>query len=364
MIDLARLGRTTSFHHNGWAYDAHPELDTLDAGHTITVADVEGPGVVTNLHLTMLVATDHDLSPQERIAVGTRGVVLRVFYEDHDALAVQVPVGDFFADGCGGRGTYFTTPFVEKAPASYNSYLPMPFRGRVRIELANDTIHDLRCDASVEIRHLPELPADVGYLHATWRRFAFQLDGDSDVPFLHIDGRGHLVGTAWSIATDEEFFEDFWFVTEGNNEYRVDGESIPGYEYLGTEDAYGMSWGFLQPFAGSRSGANVIERNRRPYLASLYRFRDQDAIAFERSLDLRVNWTREWRPDNPHFLRSIAPLHAGRQMVPVWDDDRRGWIDYATTFHWYQQHIGHPHTSLPTVADRTRTVLVTNSTDA
>ncbi|HHY83643.1 MAG TPA: hypothetical protein GX505_13345 [Clostridiales bacterium] len=36
----------------GWAYDAYPWLEKLDAGKSITIAEIEGPGVITSIHTT------------------------------------------------------------------------------------------------------------------------------------------------------------------------------------------------------------------------------------------------------------------------------------------------------------------------
>lgn len=37
----------------------------------------------------------------------------------------------------------------------------------------------------------------LGYLHATWKRFAFQLDGETIMPFFRVNGRGQLLGSSW-----------------------------------------------------------------------------------------------------------------------------------------------------------------------
>jgi hypothetical protein len=37
----------TGFSNAGWAYDAYPELETLDRYKTMTVADIVGPAVIT-----------------------------------------------------------------------------------------------------------------------------------------------------------------------------------------------------------------------------------------------------------------------------------------------------------------------------
>lgn len=356
--DLARL-RAGAFgaSNGGWAYDAYPELETLDAGAAITIADIEGPAVITCLHCTQHFLLGPRGEEAARRALAARGVVLEVFFNGAPDPAVCVPLGDFFADGCGGRAVHFTTPFVEKAPESYNCFVPMPFARSARVVLRNDTPFDLPSYSFVEFERLPEWQPDLGYLHATWRRAAFQLDAESDEPFFHADGRGHLVGRAWSVATDDPFFAGFWYVMEGNNELRVDGEARPAADYLGTEDSFGFSWGFQRPFTGLYNGINFVQ-NSGPALLSLYRFRDRNAVRFSRSLDLRVDWTNEFRSER--FQRAIRPFMPGREFLPRPRAEGRGWVDYATTFYWYQQHVGHPHDPLPPLDERAADVLHPN----
>ncbi len=348
--DLARLDRDESFgsSNGGWAYDAYPDLETLDAGRCITVAEIEGPATITNLHTTQHFVDDAGLTDYGRKAMSARGVVLEVYYNDVGTPAVRVPLGDFFGDGCGGMASHFSTPFVEKAPESYNCFIPMPFEKSVRVVLRNETPYDLMNYSCVEYQRLPSWEPTLGYLHATWRRFAFKLGADTDQHFVHIDGQGHLIGRAWSICTDEPFFKDFNFVMEGNNEIRIDGEETPRTDYLGTEDSFGLSWGFRQPFIGVYSGINFLQ-NDTPSMLSIYRFRDLNRIGFRRSFDLRLDWSHEWT-GNESFQREIAKM---------WEEDR-GWVDYTTTYYWFQNTVGHDHEALLSLDDRLKDILHPN----
>jgi hypothetical protein len=343
-----RAGHRFGMAHAGWAYDAYPDLPTLDAGASMTLAEIEGPGVITQIHSTQHGLLDRDLVTDDRKALYARGIVLEVHYDGQADPAVRVPIGDFFADGCGGRAQNFTSLFVEKAPESYNCFIPMPFAGSARVVLVNETRRDVMNYSFVEYERFPRWDAALGYFHATWRRFAFQLHGESDQPFFHVDGAGRLLGRAWSVCTDDPFFADFRFVQEGNNEFRVDGEELPRADYLGTEDSFGFSWGFRRPFHGLYNGMNLVQ-NEPPGLLSIYRFHAANAIHFEESLDLRVDWSNEWRRQ-PEFQARIAALR----------EAGRCWIDFATTYYWYQREVGYPHEPLPPLEQRARTVLRSN----
>ncbi len=347
---IARLKKKQSFGacNGGWAYDAYPQLETLDAGRRISIADIEGPAVITNIHSTQHFIRDDRLSEDECRAMSARGVILEIYYNDVTVPAIRAPLGDFFGDGCGGKAQHFSTSFVEKAPESYNCLIPMPFEKSARVVLWNTTEYDLANYSFVEFERLPFWEGDLGYLHSTWKRFAFQLYGKTDQHFLHIDGCGHLVGRSWSVCTDEPFFKDFHFVMEGNNEVRIDGEEKPRADYLGTEDSFGFSWGFRQPFTGSYNGINFVQHET-PSMLSIYRFRGRNLVRFLESFDLRIDWSHEWT-QNEDFQKRIADLHA----------EDRGWIDYATTYYWYQETVGYDHEPVMPLDERAKAILHPN----
>jgi hypothetical protein len=141
---------------------------------------------------------------------------------------------------------------------------------------------------------------------------------------------------------------------EGNNEVRIDGATEPTLDYLGTEDAFGFSWGFREAFIGARNGIPFVQ-HRDPALLSVYRFRDNDAIRFEESYDLRIDWTNEFR--SALFQQRIAPLNRGRDWLPPDRAEGGGWIDYATTFYWYADEVDHEARPLPALQERVAEVL-------
>ncbi|MEJ5253454.1 MAG: DUF2961 domain-containing protein [Chthonomonadetes bacterium] len=352
--DISRIqsGVRSGMGNGGWCYDAYPDLQPLKAGATIPILEIEGCGVITCIHTTqhLVIATPQTahLSEAERRALSARGVVLLAYFDGSSEPSVCVPLGDFFADGCGGKAGHFTSLWVEKAPESYNAHLPMPFRRSARVLLRNDTPYDMANYSFVEYQLLPELPQDIGYLHATWRRFAFQLSRDSDELFFRVQAQGHLVGRAWSVCTDEPLYREFHFVMEGNNSVYVDGESQPRYDYLGSEDSFGFSWGFQRTFAGLYAGINYV-RHLDPAQLSIYRFHPVNPIRFEREMQWRVNWKHEFR-DAQDFHRQVRERR----------DAGGCWVDYAVTTYWYQREPGYVHEPLPPLEERLREVLKPN----
>jgi len=352
---LARLrpDLTTGFSHAGWNRDRYPDLDTLDAGKSITVADLEGPGVIRRIH-----STRH--APASLFA---RGLILEIYFDDADEPAVRCPVADFFGDGCNGgdmNATHgprdFSSLFLELAPWSYNCYFPMPFKHRARVIIRNDTDEDAINYSFVEWEPLPKWRDDYGYFHATYYRKTFRLLADTDETFLEIQGKGHIIGRQYSIATDDPAFKGFAYVMEGNNEVDIDGRDR-ALDYLGTEDSFGFSWGFIRPFIGLRAGMPLVQHED-PALLSIYCFYDHNPIRFNHSLRWHINWSTE-----RHFHGDLEHVTNGYwDLVHKPSRESGGcWVDYATVHYWYQDSpAGFTHRPLRPLEERTKPLLHPN----
>jgi hypothetical protein len=333
--DLAtiRKDRTTGFANAGWAYDRYTNLDELKAGQKITVADIEGPGIIKHIHTTR-----HQ--PKEILA---RGIVIEIWFDDAEEPAVMCSLADFFGDGCNGNSMYFTSNLIECAPWSYNCYFAMPFKSRARVILRNESDKNAMNYSYVEWESLPKWNDDFGYFHATYRRKCFQLTKSTDEMFFQIKGAGHIIGRQFSIVTDEPLFKDFGFVMEGNNEVDIDGRER-AIDYLGTEDSFTFSWGFQTTFAGLRAGMPFIDKGATHRL-SIYRFHDHMPIRFSKSLSWHINWSHErWFTKRPEWPKAVA--------------NDGCWVDYATVYYWYQEIPGgYQHEQLRAVAERQKVML-------
>lgn len=329
-IATLRTGGETGFSNAGWKYDRYAELPSLDAGRPMTVADLQGPGIIRQLHITR-----HQ--PKE---IAARGVVLEIWFDDAKEPAVHCPLADFFGDGCNGQAMDFSTDLIECAPWSYNAYFPMPFKTRARVVLRNDTDRNLMNYSYVEWERLPRWKDEYAYFHATYQRRAFQLTKDTAQTFFEVQGNGQLIGRQYSVETDEPLFRGFDTVMEGNNEVDIDGQSRK-LDYLGTEDSFTFSWGFQRTFAGRRAGMTLVKPDL-PCQLSIFRFHDHLPIRFTNSLRWRIDWTQEhFFTARPEWAAAVA---------------RNGcWVDYATVYYWYQSVPGgYRHAPLPPVAERGR----------
>lgn len=339
--------RRTGMSNAGWRYDNYPDLKSLDAGACIVLAALEGPGVITCFHITQHIAVfdgveEYLSTGASRITVSeeevqratSRGLILEIYYNGSSLPAVHSPLADFFADGCQGKSSCYSTPFVEKLPRSYNSYIPMPFEESIRITLRNETAYNCLSYSFIEFERLPEWHSNLLYFHSIWQMKRFKLTPDTIFPLIHIAGKGHLFGAHYSISTSDPIFKDFFFIMEGNVEHRIDGEELPSIDYLGTEDSFGFSWGFRQVYCGMRSGINYLQTSQLPIELSIFRFRDQNAITFNHSLDIRINWQHEFSLGKTSYQNYPRGL--------VWQSVQAGggWLEYASTHYFYLEGDG------------------------
>lgn len=329
--------KPVGFSNGAWNRDRNRDAKQLVAGTTVVVADIEGPGVIRQIHSTRHFPTE----------IFARGIVLEIRFDDAEEPAVLCPLADFFGDGCNGAGVNFTTPLIECAPGSYNCYIPMPFRKRAQVLLRNDTDRNATNYSYVEWERLPEWNPCYGYFHATFARRSFRLTRDTDITFFEIRGRGQFLGRQYSIVTDEPTFNNFEYVMEGNNEVDIDGQARV-LDYLGSEDSFTFSWGFQEPFSGLRAGMPFIDKGK-PHRLSLYRFHDHMPIPFEKQLRWHINWSTEWafHDDGPWVEQHDEALA------------RDGcWVDYQTVHYWYQDVPGgFTHEPLPNAETRRQPML-------
>ena len=117
----------------------------LAPGQTLELADVRGPGCIVHFRDNITSREAHHLQLH----------VLRMFWDGETQPSVEVPMGDFFAEGFG-----FTEKFssalmcIDQRPgrltdpaafgAARNCYIPMPFARAARITITNEGKHSSR----------------------------------------------------------------------------------------------------------------------------------------------------------------------------------------------------------------------------
>jgi hypothetical protein len=249
-------------------------------GETVTLADLQGPGIVTHIWIT--VAANEYGWP--------RLLRLRVYYDGSPEPSVDAPVGDFFAVGHGFERPVKSLMIRNSSDGrARNSYWPMPFRKSCRITVTNEGRRRVaNVYYHVDWEKVKELPPETAYFHARYRQ---ELPAPADgKPYLFLDvkGRGFYVGTVLSVVQAEAG----WF-GEGDDHFFVDGEKKASIEGTGSEDYFNDAWG-LHVEDGPYTGVPVAEGTGLGSRMTGYRWHLTDPVPFTKSLYFEIEhkgWT-------------------------------------------------------------------------
>ena len=222
-------------------------FDRLPAGSSHTLLDVRGSGTVRRIWLTI-----SDRSPDM-----LRGLRLDMWWDDCAIPAVSVPLGDFFGIGLGRRTVFTSALFSDPEGRSFNCAIPMPFRSAARIELRNESGHDLRhlfydVDLTMGDRHGPEAL----YFHASWRRERPNVLGRDFTILPKVTGPGRFLGCNLGIIADARYTSSLWW-GEGEVKVRFGSDEHPTLVGTGLEDYIGTAWG-LNAFALTSSSKRAM----------------------------------------------------------------------------------------------------------
>ena len=290
--------------------------------HTVTLADIEGPGAIQHIWLTV-----HPSA--------WRTLVLRVYWDDEEIPSVEVPLGDFFCCGWNERCNVVSLPVAVNPAGGFNCYWEMPFRARARFTVENLSPDEVRGFYYQIDYALTDVPDDRAYFHAQWRR-------SNPLPYKEVHtlldgtkGQGHFVGTylAWGVNNN-----GWW--GEGEVKFYLDGdEDFPTICGTGTEDYFGGAWNFEHPkgeyglFSAPFSGLPQIIKPDGLYRSQqrfgMYRWHIMDPVRFQEDLRVTVQ-ALGWR----------ASLEGKRRYLPLQDD-------IASTAFWYQIEPHAPFPELP-----------------
>lgn len=309
-------------------------------GQRAVLAELDGPGCIRHLFL-VLKHPRHD-------RLSSRRAVLRLYFDDSPVPQVEAPAGDFFGV-MHGEGYYdLNSKYLSvKAWNGYNCYFPMPFARHARLELeagAGGTPAYLMVDWH---RYPDEPLAEPRRFCARWRHEQPSRRYAGDFLLLDADGPGQLLGFVYGVRLLDD--TDRWSHGGGDNLY-VDGEGRhPAYvRGIGGEDTFGAGYGGnLHPpdshwYDGMPFYTHDDQGTPRPAPRLVgYRFYDQDAVAFEESLQFRfgcmendISSTVYWYQEGP--LRPFVTLPAMEQLLPSAElrpgacdlplPDRGGWL--------------------------------------
>lgn len=245
----------------------------LEPGERVVLADLAGPGVLRHIWMTLLPGRPEEM----------RAVWLEVFYDGAPEPSVSVPCLDFFGVPHGRPVAFASVLTAMHEGRGFNSWFPMPFRGNVRIELTNSSSHPAILYYQVDYSLQPELPAELGYLHVSFRRENPTMMRRDFVIAEGLRGPGRFLGCNVGIRVLDRCH---WYGEGEVKVYKDGDESLPTICGTGLEDYVGSAWGLgahQAPFAGAPL---IVGRPEQPDFVGIYRWHLPDPIMYER--DLRV----------------------------------------------------------------------------
>lgn len=285
----------------------------IKAGTTFLMANIQGPGVIQHIWMT----PDGD----------NRMNILRIYWDGEEEPSIECPAGDFFACGMGPYTKVNSLAVCVNPKSGFNCYWSMPFRKSCKITMTNIAEKDMTLYYQVDYA-LTDVPKDMAYLHAQFRRVN-PLPDKTDYTIVDgIEGKGQYVGTYMIWGSNST--PGWW--GEGEIKFFMDGDKkFPTICGTGTEDYFCGSYGFANPKGGgyleyntAYAGMPQVITGEHPRFG-LYRWHITDPIRFEQ--DLRVT------------MQSLGWKGGGRYL-PLKDD-------LSSVAFWYQTEPHKPFPKLP-----------------
>ncbi|HZQ28364.1 MAG TPA: glycoside hydrolase family 172 protein [Acidimicrobiales bacterium] len=249
----------------------------VQPGEVVVLADIEGPATVRHVWMTFPPAAPDAM----------RAVWLEAYYDDAAEPSIAVPAVDFFGLPHGRPVPYVSALTACQEGRGFSSWVPMPFAGRLRLELHNAAPEAFDFFYQLDYTLEPSFPADTGYLHVSFRRenpTVMQRDFTIADGFT---GPGRFIGCAVGVRVLDE---GLWY-GEGEVKVFLDGDRAGGLPTIcgtGLEDYVGTAWG-MGAHAALYGGAPLSVRPEgvhQPDWVGFYRWHVPDPVLF--ADDLRV----------------------------------------------------------------------------
>lgn len=312
----------------GQGWKISPSI-VIKPGETFTLADIEGSGAIQ--HIWMVASIPDRL----------RNLILRIYWDDQTIPSVEVPMGDFFANGWTSFAQVTSLPVAVNPSRGFNCFWEMPFRKGARFTLENRDVDEAIVYYQIDYT-LSQVPEECAYFHAQFRR-SNPVEYMKDHVILDgISGQGQFVGCylAWGVHNN-----GWW--GEGEVKFFLDDDKdFPTICGTGTEDYFGGAYNWdpsvpleqeesrYQEYSGPYCGLPQVIRPDGVYQAvqrfGMYRWHIADPIRFKTALKATIQCLG-WRSDRDTTTRR----YLARQD------------DIASTAFWYQTLPTVPFPPLP-----------------
>lgn len=292
----------------------------LKPNEVFTMAEIDTPGIIQ--HIWMTCDNKH-----------WRYLIMRIYWDGEETPSVEVPIADFFGNGWCENCNVNSLPISVNPCGAFNSYWPMPFRKAAKITI--ESLSDVELEFFYQIDYsITDIPNDVAYFHAQWRRTNPLKYKDVYTIVDGIKGKGHYVGTymAWQANSNG-------WPGEGEIKFYMDGDKeFPTICGTGTEDYFGGAYcwtdptekkyeTYSTPFLGMHQVIIPDGLFKSQQRFGMYRWHIMDPIRFESDLRITIQ-ALGWRS-----LKRLLPLQD----------------DIASVAYWYQLE---PHNTFPAFPTR------------
>ncbi|MBU1338220.1 MAG: DUF2961 domain-containing protein [Acidobacteria bacterium] len=292
----------------GWKVSPYVKIEP---GKTFIMADIKGPGAVQQIWMTP--------------AGNWRFSIIRFYWDGEKEPSIEVPVGDFFANGWQKFFQVSSIPVCVNPGSGLNCYWIMPFRKSCKITMENLDEKEMTLYYQINYTLTP-VPDDAAYFHAQFRR-RNPLQYKEDYTIIDgIQGWGHFVGTYMCWQSNNS---GWW--GEGEIKFFMDEDKeFPTICGTGTEDYFCGSYGFTvegkyrdysTPYAGFQAILPDGQWQSQTRFG-LYRWHITDPVRFEKDLKVTMQ-ALSWR--------------TGGRYLPLQDD-------ISSVAFWYQKE---PHAVFP-----------------
>jgi hypothetical protein len=264
-------------------------------GETVQLCDLDGPGTIRHLWMTV-----------PKAPVNLRSIVIRGYWEGQKHASIECPLGDFFGNSHGKVMSYQSAVHSCTASGGMNIWLPMPFVKHARITVTNETKQNMPLFYQMDLTLQDKHPDEVGRLHVVFRRENPTTE-KKDFELLPLrKNKGRYIGTVIGLRDPSQRQ-----ACEGEVKVYMDGDTrYPTICGTGTEDYAGLAWGISQlPFL--YHGCTLVQKD----FYTFYRWHLPDPYSWRKKARITIQ-QMTWSPQT----RLIEETHNDWSCAPFWYD--------------------------------------------